>query len=40
LADNPSTVASAVVRATFEHGLQPLQHVVVNGLNTVSSKLL
>lgn len=39
-AHNPSTVVSAVVRAMLEHGLQPLEHVVAIGPNTISSKPL
>lgn len=39
-APNPSTVVSAVVRALLEHGLQPLEHVVAIGPNTISSKPL
>lgn len=39
-AHNPSTVVSAVVRAMLEHGVQPLEHVVAIGPNTISSEPL
>ena len=39
-AHNPSTVVSAVVSAMLEHGLQPVEHVVAIGPNTITSKPL